>query len=403
MQRRQFLKLTTVLAATASAEPQGADGASVVVAGAGIIGASIAFHLAKAGARVTIIDQAAPATHASRGTFAWINATWAKQPRHYHRLNQDSIRAWHELEKELDIPVAWGGSLEWFADEQRQDRLAEQIAEQAWWGEPASILNVTAVNRIEPELRFIGANRAAHSGNDGAVDPVLATQRLLDAAQALGAQMSYPSKLLGARFDAKRLKSLETSAGVLKADKLVLATGAAAALPGVIAGIDIPQRTTPGVIAITEPRSRILHGVVAAPGVHMHQRSDGRFVIGEQAGAPDTHLERLAARPNAFPTMGLAQEHGQRLLGAATRFVPALARTEIEHTYIGWRPLPLDGHPVLGAAPSRPDVYLAITHSGVTLAPLIGRLAARELLGESLEEQLRLYRPTREFSRVQRY
>ena len=68
-----------------------------------------------------------------------------------------------------------------------------------------------------------------------------------------------------------------------------------------------------------------------------------------------------------------------------------------------WRPLPLDGHPVLGAAPSRPDVYLAITHSGVTLAPLIGRLAARELLGESLEEQLRLYRPTREFSRVQRY
>lgn len=63
----------------------------VVVAGAGIIGASIAYQLAKAGASVTVIDRQGPATHASGATFAWINATWAKTPRSYHSLNQDSI------------------------------------------------------------------------------------------------------------------------------------------------------------------------------------------------------------------------------------------------------------------------------------------------------------------------
>ena len=65
-------------------------------------------HLERQGADVTLIDQAGPATHASRGTFAWINATWAKQPRHYHRISQQGVANWHTLARELDIPVRWG-------------------------------------------------------------------------------------------------------------------------------------------------------------------------------------------------------------------------------------------------------------------------------------------------------
>ena len=56
--------------------------------GGGIIGCAISYYLAKAGAQVTLVERDTLASKASRGTFAWINATWAKQPRHYHRLNQ---------------------------------------------------------------------------------------------------------------------------------------------------------------------------------------------------------------------------------------------------------------------------------------------------------------------------
>ena len=77
----------------------------MTIAGAGIVGASIGYALTRAGAAVTLIDERGPATLSSLATFAWINATFAKQPRHYHRSSQLSVALWHEQEAELSIPV----------------------------------------------------------------------------------------------------------------------------------------------------------------------------------------------------------------------------------------------------------------------------------------------------------
>ncbi|WOJ98219.1 FAD-binding oxidoreductase [Congregibacter brevis] len=410
MDRRQFLTLAAALSAGAASLPSkaavaasGAKEMRVVVAGAGIVGASIAYSLAKAGAEVTVIDAVGPASHASRGTFAWINATWAKQPQHYHRLNQTSVDSWHELQEELQIPITWGGSIEWFASAERQQRLAEQIAEQVRWGEPAQMINAEKIADLEPRLRFGTQGLAAYSPNDGAVDPILATQLMLKGAQSLGADIVYPNELKSVSLDKGRLVSVKTTMGSIKADRLILATGAAQELPKRIANIDIPQRTTPGIIGISEPMPRLLNSVVAAPGVHLHQRSDGRFVIGEQAGAPASHEQRLVGRPNDFPSSQLVGEHGSRLLQAATEFLPDLKGTRMESVFIGWRPLPLDGHPVLGVNPDRPDVYLAIMHSGVSLAPIVGSLVAKEILSAEPAKNLEPYRPTREFANVSRY
>ncbi|MFK8041757.1 NAD(P)/FAD-dependent oxidoreductase [Congregibacter sp.] len=406
MDRRQFLTLAAALSAGTASLSTGASGTRkmrVVVAGAGVVGASIAYSLAKAGTAVTVIDAVGPASHASRGTFAWINATWAKQPRHYHQLNQTSVGSWHELQEELQIPITWGGSIEWFASAERQQRLAEQIAEQVQWGEPAQMINAEKIAELEPNLRFAAKDSAAYSPNDGAVDPVLATQLMLKGAQSLGADIVYPNELKNVSLNKGRLVSVETTKGSIKADRLVLATGAAQKLPERIAGINIPQRTTPGIIGISEPMPRLLNGVVAAPGVHLHQRSDGRFVIGEQEGAPASHEQRLAERPNSFPTPELVSEHGSRLLQAATEFLPELKGTRMENVFIGWRPLPLDGHPALGVNPDRPDVYLAIMHSGVSLAPIVGSLVAKEILSAESAKNLEPYRPTREFANVSRY
>ena len=406
MDRRTLLKLLAASAlAGCNARDQSGAELKVVVAGAGIIGASIAYQLAKAGAAVTVIDKQGPATHASRSTFAWINATWAKQPRSYHAFSQQSVAAWHDLQRELDLPVRWGGSLEWFDSAARQEQLTTQIAEQIAWGEPARMLSAAQFATLEPGIRFNADARAAFSPNDGAVDPILATQTLLQAAAQLGATLRFPAELTDVVLTNGRLTSVVTAGGSIPADRLVLATGAAPNVPRDIAAIDIPQRSRPGVIAITEPVPRRLQHIISAPGVHMHQRNDGRIVLGEQDGAPqnDAHALRLAARPNDFPDAMVAQQHAARMLAVAERFSPGIAQSKIERVSIGWRPLPVDGHPVIGASPNRPDIYLAIMHSGVTLAPIVGQLAAREITAEVTVPQLSDYRPERVFEDIRRY
>jgi len=234
---------------------------------------------------------------------------------------------------------------------------------------------------------------------------VLATQRLLAAAEELGATVRYPARVTGVRLAGGRMTAVETTTGTVETDRFVLATGAADGPRRELAGIDIPQRTTPGIIALTRPLPRIIQRVVAAPGVHLHQRDDGRIVIGEQDGAPETdaHAQRLEGRPNDFPAERLAQEHGNRMLAVAGQFFPDAADAKIETAFIGWRPLPVDGHPVLGFSPARPDVYLAIMHSGVSLAPVVGQLAALELADGQAVPRLDEYRPDREFENVKRY
>ena len=137
----------------------------------------------------------------------------------------------------------------------------------------------------------------------------------------------------------------------------------------------------------------------------MHQRDDGRIVLGEQEGSPDTeaHALRLAGRPNDFPTPALAQEHANRMLAVAARFAPKIQGAMAENVHIGWRPLPIDGHPVIGASPNRKDVYIAIMHSGVTLAPIVGQRVAAELLSAEESADLEPYRPDRAFELIKRY
>ena len=406
MDRRTLLKLLAATAVTGCGpQPSANKSLRIVVAGAGIVGASIAYHLSLAGASVTVIDKQAPASHASRGTFAWINATWAKQPRSYHSFTQDSVAYWHELQQALDLPVRWSGSLEWFTNSERENKLVKQIAEQIEWGEPARMLDASEFAELEPKVLFSPDFTAAYSPNDGTVDPVLATQILLAAAQRLGASVTYPSELTDVTLNNGRLVAVETSTGTIVADRLVLATGAAENVFKTFADIEIPQRTLPGVIAVTKPMPRILQHIISAPGIHMHQRDDGRIVLGEQDGAPqnEAHALRLDGRPNDFPSPAIAHEHARRMLDVAEQFAPDIQAAEVENVYIGWRPLPLDGHPVIGSSPNRPDVYIAVMHSGVTLAPIVGQLTAQELLGDTLADKLEPYRPSRSFEMIKRY
>lgn len=395
LSRRRFLQLAA--AAAFAPESRAAQGLRVVVAGAGIIGASIAWHLARAGASVTVIDRQGPATHASRASFAWINATWSKQPQAYHALNAAGVARWRSLQPALGLPVRWGGSLEGNADPSMDKELASRVAEQMAWGAQTQILAGGDLAELEPNVDFTSLRQVIYSANDGATNPVASTQAFLDGATALGAKLLYPCELTGVHLEGGRLRSVATSGGDIGADRLVLATGAAADAAKRFADWDVPQRDEPGATAVTAPMPRIIQRVLWMPRVHLHQRDDGRIVLGEEAGPPPSHADRLAGHPNDFPTREIALQHAERMLKEAQRYVPDLVKVTFESVVIGWRPMPLDGYPVVGASPARPDVYLSVMHSGVTLAPHVGLLAAAEIAEAALAEELKPFRPDRRF------
>ena len=159
--------------------------------------------------------------------------------------------------------------------------------------------------------------------------------------------------------------------------------------------INVLKISRPGIILRTQPMKKIIDRVIVAPGVHIHQQNDGKVVIGEQAGAPVSHLERLALKPELFPGAAFEKQHSERILAIAQQFIPQLKTVELEEVVIGWIPSTHNGGPVVGHFKNIPGAYLATTNSGVTLAPIIGELVAMELLDGVETNLLADFRPDR--------
>ena len=119
------------------------------------------------------------------------------------------------------------------------------------------------------------------------------------------------------------------------------------------------------------------------------------MVIGEQDGAPDNHLERLKGFPNKFPNDNFANDHANRMIDLSRAFISNIENIEIDEVGIGWRPLPLDGLPIIGYLNDLPNTYVAVSHSGISLGPLIGKLATEEILSKKSNNLLAKFRPQR--------
>jgi glycine/D-amino acid oxidase-like deaminating enzyme len=388
--------LSPVALAVGNRQPDIPKNRSVVVIGAGIVGASIAWHLSSRGCKVTVLEAKAPACQASGNSFAWINASYAKQPFSYHLLSSYAMHEYHRLTEQLPLPVKWGGCLEWMGDTKAQEAMVESIRKIQTLGSPTWMIDRQRAQALAPAANFGKAEEVAYCALDGTVDAKAATEILLASAQQAGATVIYPAPVTGISRRGGQLVA-NSSAGEFAADQIVVAAGTGATRLASSNGLQLAQRPTPGVIVTTKPIPPVLKPIIVAPGVHIHQRADGRVVIGEQAGAPatDEHRTYLQGFPNRHPTPEIAQQHAARILAIAERFLPVLAKAEVEEVGIGWRPMPMDGLPVIGRDPAEPGLYFAVMHSGVTLAPLVGRLAATELLDGISMSLLDDFRPER--------
>ncbi len=403
MKRRSFFKLftgVTVGAVSGAADAYARRGDRVAVVGGGIIGASIAYHLSQRGADVTLFEKKRPASGTTEKSFAWVNAHYSKQPHHYHLLNRLSTLAYRHLNNELagELEVQWGGAVEWYSDSERAGQLRLWVKRHQEWGFPAHLLDEEEFHQLESHVTPGPVLAASYSELDGSVDPVQVTEVLLRRAREAGARTEFPCEVTGLDLRWGRLRGVQTTKGVFETDRLVIACGVDTPNLAAMAGLEVPLRHSPGLVVHTNPQPKLIQRVVVAPGEHFKQMPDGHIVIGEQGGPPDTDThEHLVSGPQGqeYPDQATRDLHTERILFETATFLPELESAQVNRITIGWRPLPIDGYPVIGFTDSSPDIYLAVTHSGVTLAPLVGRLATLEILDGLAVDLLAPYRLSR--------
>ena len=355
----------------------------IAVVGAGIVGASIAFHLALRGARVTLFDADTPGAGASAVSFAWINAR-DKTPRHYHDLNRRSLDMWHRFARRLDadLGLVWGGEIRWAVTPTGGDELTRRVGELQSWGYPIQLLPDDALATLEPGLVLGEVTAACYSPADGHVDAPAVVHACIAGATARGAEIRPHTRVTDLQLMGDRVIALQTAAGPFPCDAAVLAGGPDTAALAAYAGIDLPLHHTFGATLFTEPLPPILNAVVHSPrdlpiGVNFRQCADGTVQI--HGGSHDGSL-------------GKTDAEAERVLATAAGFLPALQNTSIREVRRGRRPIPRDGLPIIGFAATSPNLYLATMHSGVTLAALVGECAAGEILDDARVDFLNPYR-----------
>ena len=364
----------------------------VVIVGAGIIGATLAYHLSlRDGIDVTLLERDIPGSGASGHSFAWANA-FGKDPREYHTLNRRSLDMWYRLAHQLDtdIGIHYGGEMRWENNPERATRLRERVRQIQTWGYPCRLITRDEMLSIEPYLHPGTVLAASLSEADIHIETDTFINVCLRRAREAEAIVYAQTSVTGFVIRGNNIAAVKTTNGEFSCDVVVLASGVQTTELASLVQVHIPQQRSPGVVIKTTPCAEVLHNVavIHAPSkdekhqhLHLRQLSDGSLRIGQGTQEGINRDD--------------SQQHADALLDRARAYLPAIADAKAIPTPIGYRPMPLDGFPVLGFTASVPNLYITLMHSGVTLAPLVGEMAMLEIVDDVRVDWFDAYRPER--------
>lgn len=359
-------------------------GADVLVVGAGCVGANVAYRLAERGATVTVLDTGPPGAGTSGASFAWTNS-FNKTPRDYHDLNVASMEEHAGLAKELG--GGWlhqDGALAWEAGAAGVARLRQAVERLTGWGYPIERISPRQARELEPDLHIApGVDEVVWTPGEGYVQAVPLIAALLAEAARRGARVSAGERVTAVLRAGSRVRGVSTERGArFEADWVVDCAGVAMGEVARLAGMEVPLDRVPGRLIYTAPVATTLRRPVHAPGCHFRPDGGGRIVLAEVA-----HDQTWVGDDQSWPP--------ERSLAVVAAHLPALAGARVEAARVGVRPMPRDERPMVGALGGLDGFYVVVSHSGVTLGPLWGRLAAAELLDGTLDPRLIPYRPAR--------
>ncbi len=347
--------------------------ADVIVVGAGVVGASVAFHLAEGGIETLVLDRGGPASGSTARSGALVRA-------HYPTPLETDL-AWESLTEYFEH---WGERIgggcgftrtgfAYLVGEANVEALRHNVALQQRVGVQTALVHPEELGALDPALSTDGVALAAYEPRGGYADPTATAVGFLSAATALGA-----------RFERRRVTSLlerggeirgvQTGDGPVGSQLVVLAAGAwSVPLAGSV-GLDLPVRPARVSVALFErPYDLPTHLTVidSIEGVYARPAAERATLVGSRGS-----LEWLHGPDEPTPEPGGAfVEDVSRRLG---RRLPALANAPYRSGRTGILDMTPDGRPILG--PAGPDcLYLATGWSGTGFkkAPAIGGEIAR--------------------------
>lgn len=332
----------------------------VAVIGGGLLGASIAWGLARGGERVALLDEGDTAIRASRANFAlvWVQSKGLGMPE-YAGWTIRSSDAWAGFAAEvkdvtgLDVAFERTGGFSLCLSEREVEHRAQTL--KRLHNQPGIVeyeAKMLERSEIERMLPAIGPDVVGGSfcPLDGHVNSLRLLRALHTGLAKLGAHY-LPNHRVDAIAQYAGGFALTTSSGEVRAAKVVLAAGNANMKLAPMVGLAAPMRPERGQIIVTER----LQPFLKHPVVTVRQTDEGTVMIG------DSKEEGITPEGT---NMGIAAVEADR----AVRMFPVLENVNVVRTWTGVRVMTEDGFPIYDQSETCPGAFVACCHSGVTLA-----------------------------------
>jgi glycine/D-amino acid oxidase-like deaminating enzyme len=361
-----------------------------VVIGAGVMGASVAYRLAKAGVRVTVLESTLVGGGTSGCSFAWLNAG-NKPPKAYHDLNVAGMRAHAQLTDDFGS-TPWlhgGGHVEWYITEAAQRTQRTKIEQLRAWDYPVEWITSADLTELEPDLNraAIGDAPIAYFPREGWVEAVPYAQAMLSAAVRLGAVLLTGARVESVQTSGGRATGVTIRGGErVPADVVVNCAGRWSDHVAALAGASMPLKPTHGMLVYTPPVGTNLQRILRGPGIHVRPDGGGRLVL--HSGDADQAIANGAEPSTSLPVV-------YDLVRRLAEILPCTRGTHAEAVRTAVRPIPADGLSTVGPAPGLDGYYVVVTHSAVTLSPYLSLLAAEEIAHGRTVPELEPFRPSR--------
>lgn len=363
---------------------------SVAVIGGGIIGCSIAYELAKAGCRVTVLERATPGAEAS-GAAAGLLAPLGEsaKPDPFHELAIASWRLYPGVVAELcdvtgvDVEYMTAGTL--YPISTAEDGR-EALGRRDWplareFG--VRVVEGADLHRMEPALsREIPA--ALFVQGDHWVNNQRLVAAYAAAAARRGVSIRTGVEVSGIAIEGGRASGAVAGGERIEAERVVLAAGAWSGTLASPLGLDLPVSPVRGQMLAVSNVPPLLTHAIHGPQGYLTPRPSGELLIGAT-------VEHVGFSRAVTPD-GLAH-----LLTGALATVPEIGRRPITRSWCGFRPWAPDSLPVLGAWPGIEGLYVATAHyrNGILLAPVTAALISRCILEGVTPIQLKPFLPDR--------
>jgi sarcosine oxidase subunit beta len=356
----------------------------VLIVGGGVIGSSIAYHLARQGRQVLAVERSSVAAAPAA---SWASAGGIRrQGRHpaEARLASEAIERWLTLEQELEADLHYrrGGNLLLAESDEEAEQLAVFVRRQQELG----FAGVRLVDRQEALALVPGLNdhvaAGSYSPNDGQADPGATTRALAAAAQRHGAVYWTETAALALLAQNERVMGAQTERGEVQAAHVVLAAGVWSDELAASIGLRLPIRTGALQMILSTPaQPGSLLPVLSAVSrmLSLKQLADGAFLLGGGwPGDPTADRRSYTLRPESI----------QGNWATACELLPIVGGQRIERAWCGLEALSFDEIPFLGSIPGLDGFTIATGFSGhgFAIAPAVGRSVADHVNGQPTPE-----------------